>query len=456
MSGAPLKQPPHSIEAEQAVLGGLMLDNGAWERIDGTLSAGDFYRHDHRLIFEAIDTLAGRGEPFDLVTLTEHLKDTGNERDVGGMAYLGQLASQTPSAANIEAYARIVAERARRRDLMVLHESHRNAAWNTDGRSLGELLGDAESELLRVRDECANASAGPRRINGVLTRTVELLEELHERKTPVAGLATGFTDLDALTTGLYPGNLIVLGARPSMGKSAIASGIAEHVAIEGTSVLMFSLEMSEEEMALRTVSSIGRIPLQRLRSGRLEDDDWPRLTHAVTKLSEAKLFIDERPALTVAEIRATARRLQKTEGLGLVVVDYLGLMAGEGETQTLKVGALASGCKAIAKELKVPVILLAQLNRGLETRPDKRPIMADLRDSGEIEQAADLIWFLYRDEVYNPESPDQGTAELIVAKQRNGPRGTVRLTFRGECVRFENYHPDVYGVGSSLRGSESP
>ena len=449
MSGNPgnLPLPPHSVEAEQSVLGGLILDNSAWERIEGRLSAGDFYRHDHRLIFEGIAALASRGDPFDMVTLAEHLKGTGAARDAGGLAYLGELVSQTPSTANIDAHVRLVTERARRRDLIALHADLMDAAKDSDGRSVAELLAETESSLLRISDECARDRSGPRLITDCLPETVQGIEDRYENMRPVVGLATGYQDLDELTTGLHPGNLVVLGARPSMGKTAFALNVAEYAAIKGAPVLFYSLEMSTAELSLRLLSSMGRINLQTLRTGRMQDADWPKLTSSVSMLLQAPLLIDERPALSVAEIRATARRTAKTTGLGLIVIDYLGLMSGEGETQTLKVGALANGCKTIAKELKVPVLLLAQLNRGLQNRPEKRPNLADLRDSGEIEQAADMVWFLYRDEVYNPDSPDKGVAELIVAKQRNGPIDTVRLTFRGQYGRFENYHPDVYGVG---------
>lgn len=447
MSGERFRVPPHSVEAEQALLGGLLIANDAWPNVDGVLTAGDFYRHDHRLIFEAVATLAERGEPFDMVTVSERLKETGNSVDAGGLAYLGQLASETPSAANVRAYATTVRRLSARRDLVATHERLRNAAWETEGKSLEDILGSAESELLRIRDETATTTRGPRFIKDTLQHAVETIEERFECKHPIVGVPTGYQDLDELTTGLHPGNLVIIGARPGMGKTALATCIAEYVASKGKPVLFHSLEMSEDEITLRFISSMSRINLQKLRSGRLDDDDWPRLMSAVSMLQDAPLLIDDRPALTVAEIRATARRWQKTTGLGLVIIDQLNLMKGEGETQTIKVGALATGCKVIAKELKLPVILLAQLNRDLERRPDKRPNAADLRDSGEIEQISDLIWFLYRDEVYNEDSPDKGIAELNIAKQRNGPRGLVRLTWRGDYARFENYHPDVYGVG---------
>ncbi len=438
--GTETRTPPHSVEAEQAVLGGLLLDNAAWQRLDGLLAAGDFYRHDHKLIFEAITNLAERGEAFDIVTVAERLNDAGSSVEAGGMAYLGELVGLTPSAANIEAHARIVGDRALRRRLLALTVEVLDTAHDPGGKTTGEVLAEAEARLLTLQG--AMGQQGVVVMRDVLAETVAAIEQRYESKSPIIGLPTGFQDLDELTAGMIAPDLIILAARPSMGKTALASCIAEHVAVKGTPVLFASMEMSTQPLGLRMLSSMGRIDQQKLRTGRLDESDWPRLTNAVSMLHQAPLTFDTR-ARSVAEVRASARRIP---GLGLLVIDYLGLMSGDGENQTQRIGAITAGVKNIARDLNIPVILLAQLNRELEKRPNKRPILSDLRDSGEIEQHADLVWFIYRDEVYNKDSAAKGVAELIVAKQRNGRTDTVRLTFQGQYLRFENYHPDVYGV----------
>ncbi len=441
--------PPHSEEAEQAVLGGLMLDNAAWDRVADRITAEDFYRHDHRLIFRAVSTLADRNAPFDMVTVSEQLDRTAELESAGGMAYLGRLAAETPSAANIVAYADIVRERSILRSLISVGTEIADSAYTPEGRDSKELLDVAEQKVFRIAEQGARGAQGFRGMKPLLTAAVNQIEELYETKNPITGIATGYEDLDALTSGLNPGDLVIVAGRPSMGKTSFAMNIAEYVAMKNAEpVAIFSMEMPGEQLAMRLLSSMGRINQQKLRSGRLEDGDWPRLTSAVQMLSEAPLFIDDTPALSPTELRARTRRLMREhKGLGLIVVDYLQLMQfpGSGESRAHEISEISRGLKALAKELSVPMIALSQLNRSLEQRPNKRPVMSDLRESGAIEQDADIIAFVYRDEVYNDESPDKGTAEIIIAKQRNGPIGTVRLTFRGQFTRFENYAPDVYG-----------
>ena len=453
MTKAPgvLRVPPHSLEAEQSVLGGLMLDNDAWDRISDRLEAEDFYRHDHRLIFAAIDALAERHQPFDMVTVSEQLQRSGQLESAGGLPYLGQLATETPSAANIRAYADIVRERSVLRSLIAAGTEIADMAFASDGRGTRELLDLAEQRVFAIAEMGMRGNQGFRGLPPLLTAAVERIQYLYETKSPVTGTATGYDDLDQLTSGLHPGDLVIIAGRPSMGKTSLAMNIAEYVGMKTTHpVAVFSMEMPGEQIAMRLLSSMGRINQQRLRSGRLDDSDWPRLTSAVSMLSEAPLFVDDTPALSPSELRSRTRRLMREhKGLGLIVVDYLQLMQASGtkENRATEISEISRSLKALAKELNVPLIALSQLNRSLEQRPNKRPVMSDLRESGAIEQDADLIMFVYRDEVYNEDTADKGSAEIIIAKQRNGPIGTVRLTFRGEYTRFENYHPEVYGYG---------
>ena len=444
-----LKTPPHSIEAEQAVLGGLMLENGAWDQIADRVAEEDFYRHDHRLIFRAIADLAERGSPFDIVTLSEWFQSRGELETVGGLAYLGTLAKDTPSAANIRAYADIVRERAILRRMIEVGTTIADSGYNADGRDSKELLDDAERRVFEIAEHGARSQQGFKSIKSLLKTTVEHIDSLFERDDPITGLPTGYNDFDEMTSGLQHGDLVIVAGRPSMGKTTFAMNVAEYAAIKRkTPVAIFSMEMPGEQLAMRMLSSMGRINQQRLRTGRLEEEDWPRLTSAVSMFTEVPLFIDDSPALSPTEIRARARRLMREHGqLGLIVIDYLQLMqAGSraGENRATEISEISRGLKALAKELSVPVIALSQLNRSLEQRPNKRPVMSDLRESGAIEQDADVIVFIYRDEVYNPESPDKGTAEIIIGKQRNGPIGTVRLTFLGQYTKFENFTPEIY------------
>jgi replicative DNA helicase len=446
-----LKVPPHSLQAEQAVVGGLMLDNGAWDQVADRVGEQDFYRRDHRLVFAAIRRLAEAGQPFDVVTLAEQLERTGELESVGGLAYLGLLAKNTPSAANIKAYADIVRERSVLRQLIRVSTEIADSAFQPEGRRAAELLDEAEKRVFEIAEQGARGSRGFVGIKELLTKAVDRIDLLFQQDSPLTGAPTGFSDFDDMTSGLQPSDLIIVAGRPSMGKTTFAMNMAEHVAIKAQRpVAVFSMEMPGEQLAMRMMSSLGRIDQHKIRTGRLDDDDWPRLTSAVGILAEAPLFIDDTPALTPTELRARARRLMREhQQLGLIVIDYLQLMQvpGSRENRATEISEISRSLKALAKELHVPVIALSQLNRSLEQRPNKRPVMSDLRESGAIEQDADVIVFIYRDEVYNEDSPDKGIAEIIIGKQRNGPIGTTKLTFLGQYTRFENFAPDVYGGG---------
>ena len=444
-----LKIPPHSIEAEQSVLGGLMMDNSAWDQVADRVGEGDFYRADHRCIFQAIRSLAEKGMPFDVVTLSEWLEKHGRLDEVGGIAYLGILARDTPSAANVQAYADIVRERSILRQLISVSTAIANSAYHPKGRDSRELLEEAEKKVFAIAEQGHRAEQGFQGINQLLTKAVDRIDTLFQLDNPITGVPTGWHDLDEMTAGLQPGDLIIIAGRPSMGKTTLAMNIAEYAAIKQRehAVAIFSMEMPGEHLAMRMMSSLGRIDQHRIRTGKLADDDWPRLTSAVSMLNEAKLFIDDSSALSPGEVRSRARRLQREHGqLGLVIIDYLQLMQvpGNTENRATEVAEISRSLKALAKELYVPVIALSQLNRSLEQRPNKRPVMSDLRESGGLEQDSDLICFIYRDEVYNEDSADKGIAEIIIGKQRNGPIGTVRLTFLGKYTRFENFVPNSY------------
>lgn len=444
-----LKVPPHSIQAEQSVLGGLMIDNQTWDSIADKIAANDFYRKDHRLIFSAIEELAEKQQPFDIITISEFLDSNKNLDSAGGIAYLAMLAKDTPSAANIVAYANIVRDRSVLRQLIHVGTDITDSAFNSEGIETSELLEKAEREVFKIAEQRQRGQGGGfRAIKNLLATAVDKIEALYEQEGHITGASTGFTDFDDLTSGLQPADLIIVAGRPSMGKTTIAMNMAENVAIKSNKpVAVFSMEMPGEALAMRMMSSLGRIDQNRVRTGKLEDDEWPRLTSAINILAETQMFIDDTPALTPTEVRARARRLTREHGqLGLIVIDYLQLMQSptSGDNRTQEISDISRGLKALAKELNVPVIALSQLNRNLEQRPNKRPVMSDLRESGAIEQDADLIVFVYRDEVYNPESPDKGIAEIIIGKQRNGPLGVVRLTFLGQFTRFENYAGGSY------------
>lgn len=440
-----LRTPPHSIEAEQSVLGGLLLDNAAWDRIADLLGPEDFYRFDHRLIFQHIARLIGASRPADVITVYESLSGIGKADEVGGLAYLNALAQNTPSAANIRHYARIVRDRSVLRRLITVSDEIAGLAFQPQGREVKKILDEAESRIFSIAEEGARGVQGFSEIRPLLAQVVERVDELYNRenKNDVTGVPTGFLDLDRKTSGLQPGDLIIVAGRPSMGKTAFSVNIGEHVAIEsGLPVAIFSMEMSGAQLAMRMIGSVGRLDQHKLRTGQLAEDDWPRLTYAIQKMNDAQIYIDETPALSSDALRSGARRLARQCGkLGLIIVDYLQLMSpnSAGENRSTEIGEMSRGLKALAKELACPVIALSQLNRSVEQRPNKRPQMSDLRESGSIEQDADLILFIYRDEVYNPDSPDKGTAEIIIAKQRNGPIGEVRLTFSGQYTKFDNY-----------------
>ncbi len=443
---ARLRVPPNSAEAEQSVLGGLLLDNLAWDRAADLLRDGDFYRHEHRLIFAAIGALIGAERPADVITVFEHLQAQGKAQDCGGLSYLNALAQSVPSAANLRRYAEIVRERAILRRLIAASDEIATQAFNPQGRQVAQLLDEAEGLILAIGEEGARTRQGFQGIDKLVAALIDRVNELAENGAEeVTGVRTGFFELDRMTAGLQKGDLIVLAARPSMGKTALALNIAEHVAVaEGLPALVFSMEMGAAQLALRMVGALGRIDQQHLRTGALRDEEWERLADAVDRLGRVQLYIDETPALNSAELRARARRMARQFGgtLGLIVVDYLQLMSGASsseENRATEIGEISRGLKALAKELQCPVIALSQLNRSVESRNDKRPMMSDLRESGAIEQDADVIMFIYRDEYYTKDAcKEPGVAEIIVAKQRNGPTGQLKLTFLKPLTRFEN------------------
>jgi len=443
-----LRVPPHSIDAEQAVLGGLMLDEHAWERIADKLDEEDFYRRDHRLIFRAIGDLASKNQPCDAVTLGEWFESNASADEVGGVAYVIQLANTTPSAANILAYAGIVREKSVLRQLIEAGTQIVSDGFQPEGRTSEEILGAAETRVFHIAETGARGKKSYVEMRAAVHEAFQILSRRYESKDAVTGLATGFADLDEMTSGLQPSDLIIVAARPSMGKTALAVNMAEHAALKSRkAVAIFSMEMSASQLAFRLISSLGRIDQQHLRNGDLAEEDWPRVTSAITLLSETKILIDDTPALSPAELRARARRMKRQYDIGLIVVDYLQLMAvpGNKENRATEISEITRGLKALAKELNIPVIALSQLNRSLEQRTDKRPVMADLRESGAIEQDADVILFIYRDEYYDKESADKGLAEIIIGKQRNGPTGTVKLTFLGRYTRFESTTSESHG-----------
>ena len=449
-----LKVPPHSIEAEQSVLGGLLLDNESWEKTADFLVEHDFYRRDHQLIFRGIAALFEQSQPVDVITLAEYHDTRGELEQVGELAYLGMLSRNTPSSANIVAYASIVRERSILRQLITVGTTISNTAFNPEGRTSEEMLDLVEDKVFEIAEKGAKRAGGFVQVKEVLSKVVDRIDTLFEQDSAITGLSTGFTDFDEQTSGLQAADLVVVAGRPSMGKTTFAMNLAENAAIKSKEpVAVFSMEMPSDALAMRMLSSLGQIDQHRLRTGKLNDDDWPRLTSAIALLNEAPLFIDDTPALTVTELRARARRLKREHGLSMIVIDYIQLMQGSGggsnENRATEVSEISRSLKALAKELEVPVIALSQLNRSLEQRPNKRPIMSDLRESGAIEQDADLIVFIYRDEVYNEDSPEKGKAEIIIGKQRNGPIGTVALTFQGKYTRFVNFafnDYDDYGV----------
>lgn len=445
-----LRLPPHSVEAEQSILGGLMLDNSGWDRIADLLHGGDFYRRDHQLIFEAIGALSEKSIPSDAVTVSEHLEKCSQLDDAGGLAYIASLARDTPSAANIKAYAEIVRERSMLRELIRVGGEIAGSAHANDGRGATDLVDEAERKVFEIAERGQRAGTGFIGLRKILPGVIDRLDELSHSEGDITGVATGFQKFDALTAGLHGGELIIIAGRPSMGKTTLAMNIAENAAIAGkVPTAIFSMEMSAEQLAFRMIGSIGRVNQSNLRTGRFSDEDWTRINSAVAIMSQAPIFIDDTPALSPTEIRTRARRLKREHGLGLIVVDYLQLMevAGTRENRATEISEISRSLKALAKELNLPIVALSQLNRGVEQRTDKRPVMSDLRESGAIEQDADLIAFIYREEVYDPDTPRKGVADIIIAKQRNGPIGDFHLTFLGEYTRFENLIAEDYGLG---------
>jgi replicative DNA helicase len=444
--------PPHSIEAEQAVLGGLLLDVSAWDQVADAINENDFYRPDHRLIFEAIGALAGAGKPCDVVTVSEQLERTGKLEAVGGLAYLSSVARDTPTAANVRAYADIVRERSLLRQLIHAGTEITAAVFNNDGETARELVDRAEQKVFEIAELGFRGRQGAVAVRNILPQVIDQIDDWHANPGKLRGLPTGFTDFDKITGGLRPGDLVIVAGRPSMGKSTLAVNMAEYAAVHNAkraSVAIFSLEMPSEQLVTRMLASIGGVSLASLRSGNISDDDWVRITSATSQLSESKVFIDETPALTPTELRARARRIKREHGLDLVVVDYLQLMTvpGTKENRATEIGEISRGLKVLAKELGIPVIALSQLNRAVEQRESKKPIMSDLRESGSIEQDADMILLIYREEVYDRNTIQKGVAEIELVKHRNGEIGGFKLTFQGQFTRFANYAPDAYAEG---------
>jgi replicative DNA helicase len=443
-----LKVPPNSIEAEQSLLGGLMLDALAWDKVADVITADEFYRKDHRLIFSAIANLVDSGSPCDVVTVSEHLDSRGELDNSGGLEYLATLANETAGAANARAYAKILRERATLRALISAGNEIAGSAFTNDGRTAAEVLDDAEKMVFEIADKGTRGKKGFKSLKDILPEAVDRIDTLHQSEGDITGISTGYNEFDKLTAGLQPGDLIIIAGRPSMGKTTLALNIAENAAI-GSKVptAIFSMEMPAQQLAFRMISSLGRVDQTHLRTGNFPDEDWSRINTAVQLMSEAPIYIDDTPSLSPGEIRARARRLQREHGLGLIVIDYLQLMQvpGNKENRATEISEISRGLKALAKELSCPVIALSQLNRSVEQRTDKRPVMSDLRESGAIEQDADLILFIYREEVYNQDTPRKGIADIAIAKQRNGPIGDFPLTFVGRYTKFENWVPDSYG-----------
>ena len=444
--------PPHSVEAEQAVIGGLLIDTQAWDQVGDLITAEDFYRPDHQLIFGALAELVAHGKPADVVTAAGQLERSGRLEDAGGMGYLGTLARDTPTAANVRAYAEIVRERSLLRRLISAGRTITAAALANDGRAARDLVDEAEKQVFQIAEQSTGRRDGAVKVSTLLPQLIDKIDAWHSDPTSMRGLPTGFADFDRKTGGLRPGDLVIVAGRPSMGKTTLAMNIAEYAAVNpGTrsSVAIFSMEMPAEQLLTRMLSSIGGVPLNGIRSGQISDEDWVRVTAATSQLAEAKIFIDESPSLTPTELRARARRVAREHGLDLVVVDYLQLMQvpGTKENRATEIAEISRGLKALAKELQVPVIALSQLNRGVEQRTEKKPVMSDLRESGAIEQDADMILLIYREEVYDKNTPKRGIAEIDLAKHRNGEIGMFMLTFQGQYSRFANYAADAYAEG---------
>ncbi|WP_108125232.1 replicative DNA helicase [Saccharospirillum mangrovi] len=445
---ANLRVPPHSLEAEQSVLGALMIDNSQWDGVAEILMPDDFHRGEHRQIFRMMMKLSDQTQPLDVITLGEALEKEKQLEAVGGMAYLNDLADNTPSISNLLAYGKIVQERSVLRRLIRVANDIASKAYDPRGLDAETLLDDAERQVFQIAEERPN-QGGLVHVNPLVDKALERIDELLNSDSDITGVSTGFADLDSMTTGWQSGDLVILAARPAMGKTTFAMNMVEEAALnQDKPVVVFSLEMPADQLITRSIASLGRLDMGRVRTGKLHDDDFPKLTKAVNLLKDRKLFIDDTAGISPTEMRSRLRRLVREHGdLGLVVVDYLQLMKIKGFTEgrTNEISEISRSLKAIAKEFECPIVALSQLNRSLEQRPNKRPVNSDLRESGAIEQDADIILFIYRDEVYNEDSKDKGTAEIIIGKQRNGPIGTCRLAFIGKHSRFENLAPDQYG-----------
>ena len=449
---------PNSLEAEQAVIGGVMVVNDAWDNVAEMVSEGDFFKAEHRRIWACMVQLVNGQQPVDVVTLSEALQSSGELDKVGGIAYLAELAGNTPSVANVRAYAELVRERATQRSLIAAAQRIADSGFAPEGRTAAELLDEAEREIMKVAEDRPK-TGGPQPINPLLKASVDRIDELFHNDEAITGLSTGFADLDNMTAGLQSSDLVIVAARPSMGKTTFAMNLVENAIMnDPRPSVVFSMEMPADQLIFRMISSVGKINQGRVRSGKLEEEDWPKLSAAVTKLKDKPLFIDDTAALTPTEVRSRARRIVREHGdLAMIMLDYLQLMqvAGRGsEGRTSEISEISRSLKGIAKEFNCPVIALSQLNRSLEQRPNKRPINSDLRESGAIEQDADVIMFIYRDEVYNEETQDKGIAEIIIGKQRNGPIGSCKLAFIGEHTRFENlaYTPGGYDEYEQMGG----
>ena len=439
-----LKIPPHSIEAEQSVLGSMLIAPDSWDKVAEIVVEEDFYNRSHQIIYRAIVRLLTKSHPIDLITVSEDLEGMDELEPAGGFAYLGELAKNTPSSANVSAYAQIIKERAITRELIGVAHEIADTGYNPEGRNSGEILDMAESRVFEIAEKRTGKDEGPKNVEAVLTKTIDRLEVLVKSNKEVTGVSTGYTDLDKKTSGLQPSDLIIVAARPSMGKTTFAMNLCENaMLLEEMPVLVFSLEMPSEQIMMRMLASLSRVDQTKIRTAQLDDEDWARMSNTMAMLKDKdNLFIDDSSGLTPMDVRTRARKLARDKGgISLIMIDYLQLMQvpGLSDNRTLEIAEISRSLKSLAKELEVPVVALSQLNRSLEQRSDKRPINSDLRESGSIEQDADLIMFIYRDEVYNEQSTDQGVAEIIIGKQRNGPIGTSRLTFQGQFSRFDNY-----------------
>ncbi|MDO6477473.1 replicative DNA helicase [Alteromonas sp. 1_MG-2023] len=439
-----LKVPPHSIEAEQAVLGSMLIDRESWDKVAELVTDTDFYNHSHQVIFKVILKLLGESQPVDLITVSEALEHRNELEDAGGFAYLAELAKNTPSSANVTSYAKIVSERAITRELIGVAHEIAEVGYNPEGRDSADILDMAESKVFEIAEKRTGENEGPRDVDSVLDKTIKRLESLIETSKEVTGVTTGFNDLDKKTSGLQPSDLIIVAARPSMGKTTFAMNLCENAMMAETKpVLVFSLEMPSEQIMMRMLASLSRVDQTRIRTAQLDDQEWARVSNTMAMLKDKdNLFIDDSSGLTPMDVRSRARKLARERGgISLIMVDYLQLMRvpSLSDNRTLEIAEISRSLKALAKELEVPVVALSQLNRSLEQRADKRPVNSDLRESGSIEQDADLIMFIYRDEVYHENSEYKGIAEIIIGKQRNGPIGTSRLTFQGQFSRFDNY-----------------